>query len=74
MAYYKYAGCSCIIPNMKMFRLDRDIANGRIRGGGACLYINKKFAPFTEIYRAGTATTRDFEIISITISKPGQKR
>ena len=55
-------------PNMKLFRLDRDITNGRIRGGGVCIYINEKFAPFTEIYRAGTTTTKDFEIISITIT------
>ena len=55
-------------PNMKMFRLDRDITNGRIRGGGVCIYIIEKFAPFTEIYRAGTTTTKDFEIISITIT------
>ena len=55
-------------PGKRVFRSDR---NGR--GGGVCIYIDSKIAPFCDIAKATTFSNRNLEIVSINIRKPGMK-
>ena len=54
------------IRGKKVFRSDR---NGR--GGGVCIYIDSKLAPYCEIATNFTYSNRDLEIVSVYLKKPG---
>ena len=62
------------LENMSIFRQDRvsGIHDYTIKnvGGGLCLYVHSKYSDFAEIYPDGSTTTKDFEILSVLISKP----
>ena len=62
------------LENMSIFRQDHvsGIHDYTIKnvGGGICLYVHSKYKDFTEIYPNGTTTTKDFEILTVLISKP----
>ena len=59
---------------MKMFRLDCPTAkqgNYRINiGGGVCTYVHEKWLPYCSVVKLGTLSTKDFEILSLTVEKP----
>ena len=57
----------------KLFRLDRTATCGKTRGG-VCIFVSEKLAPFTEINLICTASTRDFEILTVNVTKPNLKR
>ena len=56
------------IPGKKLFRCDRNK-----RGGGVCIYINIKLAPFCEIDKLSTFCTSDLELLTVKVKKPGLK-
>ena len=56
------------IPGKKVFRIDR---NGR--GGGVCIYIDSKIAPYSEIVLNHSYANCDLEIVTIIVHKPGLK-
>ena len=62
------------LENMSIFRQDRASAvhdyNIKNVGGGICLYVHSKYSDFTEIYPDGSTTTKDYEILTVLISKP----
>ena len=60
-------------PGKELFRLDRSIENGKIRGGGVCIYVSDKLSPFVEINSECTYTSKDFEMLTINISKPNMR-
>ena len=60
-------------PGKKIFRLDRNPRNNKSRGGGVCIYVSDKLAPFTEINDRSTCTNRNFEILTVNISKPNTR-
>ena len=70
----RYPDNILILENMSIFRQDRvsGIYDYTIKnfGGGICLYVHSKYTDFTEIHTNGTTTTKDFEILTVLISKP----
>ena len=78
----RYTNGMINIPNFVPYRLDRCeadpllINNGMIprRGGGVIIYVKNKWAPFVNIYKNGTTITENFEMISITLDKPGVRK
>ena len=57
-------------PGMNIFRLDRNSGNGKVRGGGVCIFVSEKLAPFAEIESTTTETGKDFEILTVKVTKP----
>ena len=55
-----------IIPNMTMYRLDRQ----NKRGGGVCIYVAMKWAKYVNQLDLFSLTLPDIEIITVSISKP----
>ena len=60
-------------PGKKLFRLDRKNVNGKIRGGGVCIYVLDKLAPFTVVNTECSYTCKDFEILTINVSRPNMR-
>ena len=70
----KYPDNISKLENMSIFRQDRvsGIYDYNIKnfGGGICLYVHSKYTDFTQIFADGTTATKDFEILTVFISKP----
>ena len=60
-------------PGKKLYRLDGNPANNKSRGGVVCIYVSERLAPFTVINTHCTSTNRDFEILTVNISKPNMR-
>ena len=62
---------------MTIFRQDRisDTHDYNIKntGGGICLYVNSKYADFSEVFKKGTTTSKDYDILTVLVSKPSFK-
>ena len=43
------------------------------RGGGVIIYAKNKWTKYLRVYDQGTRVTKDFEIISVLLNKPGMK-
>ena len=66
------------IENMKVFRCDRrqniPDYNLHVTGGGVCIYVGSKWFEFTSVVLEGTIITKDYEIISIIVTKPSFRK
>ena len=63
-------------PDKTLFRLDRQsiLPNGSAKkGGGVCIYIDKKYSKFCKILKTCTASNDDLEMLTISLRKPGIK-
>ena len=60
-------------PGKKIFRLDRKLDNGKTRGGGVCIFVSEKLAPYVAINEDCTRCSKDYEILTINISKPNMR-
>ena len=77
----RYTDAMINISGYQIFRLDRCnadpmfIQNGEVpkRGGGVIVYVKSKWAKFIRIFNPGTVITRDYEIITLLLDKPGMK-
>ena len=56
------------IPGKSVFRSDRNA-----RGGGVCIYVDSKLAPYCDKMDNFSYCSKDLEIVSINIKKPGLK-
>ena len=65
------------INNMTCFRLDRksNITDYKIHivGGGVCIYVSSLWATHCSILDYATASTKDFEILTIHVARPNHK-
>ena len=44
-----------------------------MRGGGICIFVAEKLAPFVEINSPCTVTNKDFEILTLNVTKPNMR-
>ena len=56
-----------------LFRQDRKYGPREARGGGVCIYIDSKFSPYSTINAECSQCNRDFEVLSLDITRPGHK-
>ena len=66
------------IKGMKIFRNDRKIDipdyNVHIIGGGVCIFVAEKWIDYTTCISDRTFVTKDFEIITVTITRLNSKK
>ena len=66
------------IEGMKVFRNDRrnDIADYKVHiiGGGVCIYVAQKWVDYTQCKSDKSYVTKDFEIVTLTITKPNFRK
>ena len=63
-------------PDKTIFRLDRQtkLANGLPKkGGGICIYVDARYSKFCTALPSCTMCCEDFEIMTISLCKPGTK-
>ena len=60
-------------PGKRLFRLDRNTGNGKIRGGGVYIYVSDKLAPYSEIDLERICTAKDFEALTVNVDKPNTR-
>ena len=60
-------------PGKRIFRLDRNLNNGKMRGGGVCIFVCERLSSFAEIEVTSTSTVKDFEILTLKITKPNMR-
>ena len=64
------------LPNKTLFRLDckSKLSNGTVKkGGGVCIYIDKKYSKFCKVLAACTISNDELEVLTISLRKPGLK-
>ena len=63
---------------MKIFRCDLECGirdyNVHIIGGRVCIYVATKWSDYVSLVKEGTTISKDFENVSLTISKPNFKK
>ena len=78
----KYTDGIVSIPGMALYRhdrccVDRGLYDERVvpnRGGGVAIYVKDSWARYVTVYSEGTIITRDYEILSLKINKPGFRK
>ena len=65
------------LPGKTIYRCDRrnniSSYNSRTTAGGVCIYLDNKFANFTECLNDYTKVTLDFEILTLLTTRPNHK-
>ena len=65
------------LPGKTIFRCDRrnnvNYYDTRPTAGGACIYIDNKYANFTEIVLPFTRVTLDFEVLTLITTRPDHR-
>ena len=56
-----------------MIHLDRNSKNGKVRGGGVCIFVADTLLPFTIINDAFTCSSSNYEVLTIEISQPNMQ-
>ena len=68
------------IPRMVPFRCDRCDATHPehdtlpAHGGGVIIYAHQKWSPFISVCEFGSKVSKDFEVVSICINKPNNRK
>ena len=65
------------LPGKTIFRCDRrnnvNYYDSRPTAGGVCIYIDNKFANFTEVVLSFTKVTVDFEVLTLITTHPNHR-
>ena len=70
------------VPGMKLYRNDRCNADPALiadlkvpkRGGGVCIYAKDKWVPYIQVIPVGTKITENYEILTVSVDKPGFRK